>query len=177
MRAVMTNKENVPTRNASLVVAFVASAFSCIFFPSSADAQKTGGTPPIGVSSSQILPAGAVFGDCAFAVQLQLDGKAGMITLPGGRFIFTSPGLHATLTNLNNTANSVTLNITGASHQSTTYNGNTVTVATGHNLLGDPDAGFVLAIGSFSYVFDAAGNLVQPLAGTGQLIKVCPLIS
>jgi hypothetical protein len=69
------------------------------------------------------------------------------------------------------------LNITGTFHQSTDSNGDKVTVVTGRSLLGDPDAGFVLAIGSFSFKFDAAGNLVQPLAGTGQLIKVCPLIS
>jgi len=81
------------------------------------------------------------------------------------QFILTSPGLHATLTNLNNTAHSVTLNITGASQQSTNYNHDTVTVVTGRNLLGDPDAGFVLAIGSFNFVFDAAGNLVQRWRG------------
>jgi hypothetical protein len=164
-------------RKTSLVVASVVSAISCIFVLPPANAQKTGGTPPIGVSSSQVLAAGAVFGECAFDVQLDLNGKAGTITLPGGRFIFTSPGLHATLTNLNGLAKSVTLNITGTFHQSTDLNRDTVTVVTGRNLLGDPDAGFVLAIGSFSYKFDAAGTLVQPLLGHGQLIKVCPLIS
>jgi hypothetical protein len=164
-------------RKASLVVASVVSAISCIFVSSPADAQKTGGTPPIAVSSSQDLPAGAVFGECAFPVRLQQNGKAGTITLPGGRFIFTSPGLDATLTNLNDPVKSVTLNITGTFHQSTDSNRDTVTVVTGRNLLGDPDAGFVLAIGSFSFKFDAAGNLVQPLMGTGQLIKVCLLIS
>jgi len=81
------------------------------------------------------------------------------------------------LTNLSDPVKSVTLNITGTFHQSTDTNHDTVTIVTGRNLLGDPDAGFVLAIGSFSYKFDAAGNLVQPLMGTGQLIKVCPLIS
>jgi hypothetical protein len=140
-------------------------------------AQKTGGTPPSGVSGSQDLPAGAVFGECAFPVRFQQSGKASTITLPGGRFILTSPALHATLTNLSDPTKSVTLNITGAFHQSTDQNGDTVTVVTGRNLLGDPDAGFVLAIGSFSFKFDASGNLVQPLVGTGQLMKVCPLIS
>jgi len=162
---------------ASLAVASVVSAISCIFVLPPATAQQTGGTPPIGVSSSVDLPAGAVFGECAFPVRFEQNGKAGTITLPGGRFIFTSPGLQARLTNLSNQAKSVTLNITGAFHQSTDSTGATVTVVTGRNLLGDPDAGFVLAIGSFSFKFDAAGNLVQPLAGTGQLIKVCPLIS
>jgi hypothetical protein len=164
-------------RKASLVVAFVVSAISCIFVLPPADAQQKGGAPPTDASGSQDIPAGAVFGECAFPVRLEQSGKMSVITLPGGRFIFTSPGLHARLTNLNAPAKSVTLNITGTFHQSTDSNGDIVTVVTGRNLLGDPDAGFVLAIGSFSFKFDAAGNLVQPLAGTGQLIKVCPLIS
>src|SRR5262249_37070554 len=114
---------------------------------------------------------------CAFPILLELDGKAGTITLPGGRFIFTSPGVHATLTNLTDQSKSVTLNITGTFHQSTDSNGDTVTVFAGRNLVGDPDAGFVLTIGSFSFKVDKNFNIVQPLAGTGQLIKVCPLIS
>jgi hypothetical protein len=62
-------------------------------------------------------------------------------------------------------------------HQSTQSNGDVVTLATGRNLLGDPVAGFVLSIGNFSFVFDASGNLIQPLMGQGQLINVCKLIS
>jgi hypothetical protein len=107
---------------------------------------------------------------------LSVAGNAGVINLPGGRVIFTSPGTNATLTNLSDPSKTVTLNITGSFHQST-QNGNTVTVVTGRNLLGDPVAGFVLAIGTFSFVFDASGNLVQPLTGFGQLISVCKLIS
>ena len=160
----------------SLVV-FTVLPILCIVGLEPAYAQNFGGTPPIGVSTSQVVPAGSVFGECAFNFRFEQNGKAATITLPGGRFIFTSPGLHATLTNLKDPTKSVTLNITGAFHQSTDQNGDTVTVVTGRNLLGDPDAGFVLAIGSFSFKFDASGNLVQPLAGTGQLIKVCPLIS
>ena len=160
----------------SLIV-FSVLPILCIVGLEPAYAQKFGGTPPIGVSTSQVLPAGAVFGECAFEVRFELNGKAATITLPGGRFIFTSPGLQATLTNLNDPTKSVTLNITGAMHQVTDQNGDIVTIATGRNLLGDPDAGLVLAIGSFSFKFDASGNLVQPLAGTGQLVKVCPLIS
>jgi len=115
-------------RKTSLIVASVVSAISCIFLLSPADAQKRGGTPPTGVSNSQDLPAGAVFGECAFPVRFEQNGKAGTITLPGGRFIFTSPGLDATLTNLNDTTKSVTLNITGTFHQSTDSNGETVTL-------------------------------------------------
>jgi hypothetical protein len=70
----------------------------------------------------------------------------------------------------------VTLNITGAFHQTTASDGSIVTVTTGRSLLGDPEAGFVLAIGKFSYIFDAAGDLIQPLAGKGPLVDVCGLI-
>jgi hypothetical protein len=80
------------------------------------------------------------------------------------------------VTNLSDPSKSVTLSATGAFHQSN-QDGNAVTVVTGRNLLGDPVAGMVLAIGVFSYVFDANGNLVQPLAGTGRLIDVCDLIN
>ncbi len=81
-----------------------------------------------------------------------------------------------TLTNLDNPENQETLNITGAFHQTTLENGDVVTVATGRNLLGDPEAGFVLAIGDFSFVFDKEGNLIQPLSGEGQLIDICALL-
>jgi hypothetical protein len=32
-------------------------------------------------------------------------------------------------------------------------------------------------MGTFSIVFDAEGNLIQPLQGSGQLIDVCSLLS
>jgi hypothetical protein len=123
------------------------------------------------VSGSFIVPGGSVPG-CDFDVEVSSSGLAGKIDLPGNRFIFTAPQLTATLTNLQN-GRSVTLSITGAFHQSTDQNGDIITVATGRNLLGDPVAGFVLAIGDFSFVFDSNGNLIQPLTGQGQLIDVC----
>lgn len=126
------------------------------------------------------LPAGAVFGNCAFPIRLEYSGKAKTIDLPGDRFVFTSPGLTATLTNLDS-GKQARLNVTGAFHQSTRENGDVVTVVTGRNLLGDPEAGFVLAKGRFSYVFDDAvppdgPNLVQPLSGKGTLTDVCGLL-
>jgi hypothetical protein len=133
------------------------------------------GSPPVPVSGSFIVPGGSVPG-CDFDVQVSFSGLAGEIDLPGNRFIFTAPQLTAILTNLQN-GRSVTLSITGAFHQSTDENGDIITVATGRNLLGDPVAGFVLAIGDFSYVFDSNGNLIQPLTGQGQLIDVCGLIN
>jgi Predicted nucleotide-binding protein containing TIR-like domain len=129
-------------------------------------------------SDLRVLPIPAnTPGGCTFDVMVAFSGKGGEIDLPGNRFVFTSPGLNATVTN-QSTAKYVTLNVTGAFHVSTQTNGNVVTVVTGRNLLVDPIAGFVLAIGTFSYVFDSTGTiLIQPLIGTGQLIDVCKLIS
>jgi hypothetical protein len=140
-------------------------------------AQGNGGAP-VPVDENPVdLPAGAVFGKCDFPVRLQYSGKAKTITLPDGSFISTSPGLKATLTNLDNPENQKTFSITGAFHTTTLENGDVQTVVTGRNLLGDPKAGFVVAVGRFSYVFDSDGNLVQPLTGKGQLIDVCQSLS
>ena len=70
------------------------------------------------------IPAGEV---CAFGVEISGAGKAKTIDLPGDRFIFTSPGLHATLTNLDDPTKQVTQNITGAFHQTTEQDGSVVT--------------------------------------------------
>ena len=86
-------------------------------------------------------------------------------------------GLDVTITNLDTPENQATFNITGSFHQTTTENGQVTTILTrGRNLLSDPVAGTVIAIGNFSFVFDAEGNLVQPLEGKGRLIDVCALL-
>ena len=157
-----------------IVVAAVSVLVALLATMPMALAQGQGGAPQ-DVDQTTDLPAGAVFGRCDFPVRLEMSGKGKEIDLPGDRFIFTSPGLTATLTNLEN-GNQETFGITGAFHQTTLENGDVVTVATGRNLLGDPEAGFVLAIGRFSYVFDDEDNLVQPLSGEGQLIDVCGLV-
>jgi hypothetical protein len=133
----------------------------------------TAPNPPQDASQTIQIPAGRV---CEFPVELLLTGKAKTIVLPGDRFIFTSPGLKVTLTNLDDPSKRVTLNITAPFHQETKQDGSVVTLSTGRSLLFDPEAGFVLAIGNFSFVFDAAGNLIQPLEGKGQLIDACALI-
>ncbi len=116
-------------------------------------------------------------GLCSFPMQLELSGKGKEITLPDGRRIITSPGLDVTITNLDN-GEQTTFNITGSFHETTNpENGEVTTLVRGRNLLFDPEAGTVIAIGNFSFVFDAEGNLVQPLEGKGQLIDVCALLA
>jgi hypothetical protein len=138
-------------------------------------AQSNGGKPTNVDETPIDLDSGAVFGKCDDPISLVYSGKAKTLQLPGERFIFTSPDLTATLTNVES-GEQETVVITGAFHQTTLENGDVVTEATGRNLLGDPKAGFVIAVGNFSYVFDAEGNLVQPLEGEGQLIDVCELL-
>ncbi len=115
-------------------------------------------------------------GHCSFPIQLELSGKGKVITLPDGRRILTSPGLHVTVTNVE-TGEQATFNITGTLHETTNLEtGEVTTVVTGRNLLFDPEAGVVLTIGNFTYVFDAEGNLIQPFEGKGQVIDVCALL-
>jgi len=138
-------------------------------------AQNNGGPP---IEQDQFYPVTFEAGQaCAFPIRLDAHGKAKTLTLPGERTVTTSPGLHVTITNLNDTSKQLqNINVTGASHTTTEPDGSMVVTFTGRNLNGDPVAGFVLAIGRFSIVFDANGKLTQPLQGKGQLIDVCALI-
>jgi hypothetical protein len=115
-------------------------------------------------------------GGCSFAILVHVVGKQKVIELPDGGTITTGPDLVVTLTNLDN-QHQETFGITGAFHQDTLPNGDLVTVATGRNLQFDPVAGLVLIMGRFSWIFDAQGNLIQPLTGTGRQIDVCELLS
>jgi hypothetical protein len=147
-------------------------------------AQTKGGAPePIDDTPFELPameePIGAA---CTFPVLLEPSGRMKEIDVPerpgeAKRTITIFPGESYTLTNLNEPENTVTLITTGAQHQTTLNNGDVVTVVTGLNLLGDPEAGFVLAKGNFSFVFDKDGKLIQPLEGQGQLTDVCELLS
>jgi hypothetical protein len=118
-----------------------------------------------------------VDGICAFPVLVELKGKSKTIDLPGGRAIFTSPRLTATLTNLDRPANHETFGVTGAFHQTVLQNGDVESVVTGRNLLiGFDPEGFVISIGRFRFVLDANGNIVEPLSGRGQLIDICAVL-
>jgi hypothetical protein len=140
-------------------------------------AQGNGGAPE---DASGTIPPEDVAqffpGHCSFPIQLELSGKGNVITLPDGRRILTSPGLHVTVTNMDN-GEQATFNITGTFHETTNpENGEVTTKVTGRNLLFDPEAGVVLTIGEFTYVFDAEGNLIQAFEGKGQVIDVCALL-
>jgi hypothetical protein len=133
------------------------------------------GAKPEDVNVTIPLEAGDA---CAFPVEIALQGKSKLIELPGGGSIVTSPGQFATVKNLSPPFKQVSLNITGAFHISPQPDGSILTRYSGRNLILDVEAGFVLAIGNFSFVSDATGNAVLvPLTKQGgQLIDVCALI-
>jgi hypothetical protein len=136
-----------------------------------------GGAPDV---VSGTVPPEFFPGTCDFPLQLEVNGKAKLIELPDGGVgvtsIATSPGLDVTITNVETPENQATLNITGSFHQSTNETGQVTTLYRGRNLLSDAEAGTVIAIGNFSFVQDAEGNVVQHLEGQGQLIDVCALL-
>jgi hypothetical protein len=135
------------------------------------------GGAPEDVSDTFTVNPGDIPGTCSFPMLFELSGKGKTITLPDGTLIITSPGLDVTVTNLDNPENQATFNITGSFHQTTNpETSQETTVVTGRNFLFDPVAGTVIAIGNFSFVFNADGTLAQPLEGDGQLIDVCALL-
>ncbi len=147
----------------SLVLLTLASVFS-----GKSSAQN--GTPPQDVTSSMDIYPGAPLGSCTFPINISTQGKGKTIVLPKGNMIFTSPGLFATVTNLNDPTKHLTLNITGSFHVSPTSGGGSLFTVTGRNLLTDPFAGVVLVTGNFSFAFDSLGNLTQPLTMQGGTI-------
>jgi hypothetical protein len=138
-------------------------------------AQSNGGAPG-DASGTIVVNPGDYPGSCEFPFSLDLSGKGKTIERPNGGLILTSPSLDVTITNLNN-GEQASFNITGSVHQSTLENGNVETVMTGRNFAIDPVAGTVVAIGRFSFVFDAEGNLIQSHMGNGQRIDVCEHLS
>ena len=118
--------------------------------------------------------------NCGFTILVELSGKVKPIEFLDGRSISTAPGLTATLTNPAN-GKQETFVITGALHKSVLENGDTLSVATGRNILLDPFVpglvGVFLTIGSVNWVVDNEGHLVQPLQGPGKLIDVCELLA
>jgi hypothetical protein len=114
---------------------------------------------------------------CGFPYLVEVTGKVKVLELSGGRIFYMSPGVKATITN-GNTGTTVTLNLTGPIQFNPLPDGGTEVVFTGHNIVGDPEAGWlVLIIGRFNAIFDAEGGLVQDLEGSGQRIDLCALLA
>jgi hypothetical protein len=157
-------------RKLSLAAAVIFTALACWPAATTVDARQ--GRP------DDVADSFPVEGICAFPVLVELRGKAKAIALPGGSTLFTSPGLTATLTNLDDPSKQETLGITGAIRETALENGDVELVFTGRNLIidFDPVAGFVITAGQFSVAFDAGFNVTRPLSGNGRVINVCTLL-
>ena len=116
---------------------------------------------------------------CDFPVLVEITGKTKTIFLDGSQLII-SPGLRATLTNLEEPDNQVSFGITGPIRQRELENGVLLVVGRGRNLLLDPGGGTFLTIGRVVYtltptavpgVFD-----ITILESTGPVIDVCALL-
>ena len=167
-------------RHLALPTAFICAVTACSDHRT--PAEPTGASDPLPIAAAQARPTEVdetpfVVPFCGFPVRVVLSGKGKTIELGGGRTILTAPGLTATLTNVDN-GNQETLGITGAFHQKVLENGDAVVVFTGRNALFEPTVpGLRLAIGRFSVVLDAGGNVVEPLQGSGRLVDVCALLA
>jgi hypothetical protein len=164
---------------AVLVCAFTA----CSDRPSPVEPASV--TPPMATAAAQGPPIPVDqtpfdMTNCGFTIRVELSGKVKPIEFSDGRSISTAPGLTATLTNPAN-GKQETFVITGALHKSVLENGDTLSVATGRNILLDPFVpslvGVFLTIGSVNWVVDNEGHLVQPLQGPGKLIDLCELLA
>ena len=114
---------------------------------------------------------------CGFQFLVDPTGKLKTLELPGGRTILISPAASGTFTN-GNTGTTVTLNLTGPIQFNPLPDGGTEVLFLGHNIVGNPEAGFlVLLIGRFDFTSDAEGGIVQDLEGNGQRIDLCALLS
>jgi hypothetical protein len=116
---------------------------------------------------------------CDFAIRVEGAEKQKTISLPGDRTLLIFPGAVTTYTNLSN-GTQETFRIPGSFHITTLENGDVEVVFTGRNIIGQPlpfePRFLVLAIGTFTFVTNSQGDIVQQLQGSGQLIDICELL-
>jgi len=120
-------------------------------------------------------------GNPDFEVTLTPTGKGGFISLPGGRFITTSPDLRVTVTGP--TGKSVTYVATGANRIESASDDGLFITATGRNVITVPevnghDAGVYVTSGTVSWTlnsdFSERGGM---FTGSGQATNICPLVA
>jgi len=159
---------HAPLRRGVLLIALILTALG----PPAAELSRAGGSPPVPINQTFFFS-----GICAFTVQVTVTGKAGVINLPNGGFILTSPAESGTFTNLSDPTKSVTLNITGTDHISFDQNGDTIQTLAGRNAFVSPSVGLLLLIGNFTFVTDPNGNIISGPTGSGTITDICGLIN
>lgn len=141
-----------------------------------ASASEGRGGPPGPITTVTVFIPASV---CGFPVQATATGRLGVISLPGGGFLVTSPATTATFTNLD-TNESVTINgFTGPAIVTFDQNGNTIARSLGRGAIWDPATpgfGIRFSDGDFTLVFDPNGNLLSD-TGNGLVTNVCDLIN
>jgi hypothetical protein len=163
--------------NRRLVLAFLVAALMSLLTRQLSTAAPNDNSPVPVDEDPILIEPGADFGSCAVDIEIVLHGKGKIIDFPKrNRVITTSPGLNATVTNLADPSKRVSLNITGAFHETTEPDGSVVTVYTGRNLLLDPELGLVLVIGNFTFTVEADGDMIGPVQQGGRLIDVCQML-
>jgi len=135
-----------------------------------------GGPPGPPNTMTFLIPASV----CGFPVQATATGRLGVISLPGGGFLVTSPATTAVFTNLSDPTKSVTINgFTGPAIVTFDQNGNTIARGLGRGAIWDPATpgfGIRFQAGDFTLVFDPNGNLLSD-TGNGLVTNVCELIN
>lgn len=140
---------------------------------------------PEGASVTFVVDAADSGAPTSFPLQLEVTGKANTIARRASdedpdQFIFTSPSMKVTLTNLE-TDPSFTTNISGSTHREDLPDGGYIDTCVGRHLLGDPEIddgepGLVVVAGRFTATYDAEGNVVAPLSGDGHITDVFELL-
>ena len=175
------NKQNIKSilTNARLrLVAVTCLILAGLGLPTAefARASSGRGAPPEPITVTFIIPDTV----CGFPVQETITGKLGVISLPGGGFLVTSPATTAVFTNLSDPTKIVTINgFTGPAIVTFDQNGNTVVRGLGRGAIDDPATpGFGIRFleGDFTFVFDPNGNLLSD-TGHGLVTNVCELIN
>jgi hypothetical protein len=90
--------------------------------------------------------------------------------------LFTAPGQHTTLTNLQEPAKQVTVNSAGPGRVTPRENGGVLVVARGHNILYDPGEGIFLTIGYVRFTIAAGtdvGGDITILESHGRIVDLC----
>jgi hypothetical protein len=170
------NKQTTPKSTTTHIAALCVILAAFCLPVAQLQAQGRGG-PPTPVNFNLTLS-----GFCSFDILAQGTGKAGVISLPDGGFIFTAPATFVTMTNLSDTTKSVTLSFTSTEEQSPVQNGTITQTFRGRSGLAfgptapNPNT-FFLLIGTWTIVIDAnTGQVLQGPTGNGQMINMCDLL-
>jgi hypothetical protein len=134
---------------------------------------------PKGASAAPPSPADQTFtvsGVCDFPVRVKIIGKMKVIDVPGPDVLITVPGQHATLTNVQEPVNRVTVNSAGPGRVTQLRSGDVLVVARGRNIIYDRGEGIFLTIGRVRITVaggPGVGDDITILESHGRIIDLC----